>query len=366
MSVNTLTPPAFVETSPGLLVEQLVQLYQTVTGKTLYPAQIERLLVDFLAYRESLVRQAIQRSAEQNLVDFANGDRLEALGRLVGVNGRLPAVAASTTWTITLQTVDTVATTFAKGFRAAAQNGSIWQTTADVVIPAGQLSAAVMAQALVPGDVGNGIPSGSSFSPLSGTATITSASISSGGSDAETDDQLRGRILLAPFGFSVAGSEGAYKFHAMSAHSSIIDVAVLNLGSGMVGVYPLCDDGLPSTAVKNAVTDALSAETVRPLCDIVDVSDPTRVAYTLEANVTTYASALTDKVLDAVNAAALAYCKDRAAGLGRDLVGSQAIKALSVEGVYSVQLLNWTDRVLASNAWADGTVSIHFSGSQNG
>ena len=254
------------------------------------------------------------------------------------------------------------------GFQAMSPSGTAWATVADALIPAGQLSVNVDASAAVPGAADNGFAVGSVFSPLVGNLSISAVTASEGGADAETDDQLRARILLAPFGFSVAGSSGAYRFHALGAHPSIVDVAVANIGPGMVGVYPLTVTGLPSTEVKDAVTAALSDETVRPLCDAVTVSDPTLVLFALEVNLTTFDTADNAVVLANVQDMARSYVKDRAAGLGRDLIGSQVIKLLSLDGVYKVELVGWADRVLAPNEWADGTTipTIHLIGSAHG
>jgi phage-related baseplate assembly protein len=90
------------------------------------------------------------------------------------------------------------------------------------------------------------------------------------------------------------------------------------------------------------------------------------VIYTLEANLTTYATADAAAVLLAAQAAADAYVADRRAGLGRDLISSQVIKALSVEGVYKVALVGWVDREVSSSEWADGSVTLHLSGTANG
>lgn len=361
-----LTPPTFLVTHPDALVSAMVAAFEATTGKILYPAQVERLLIDIMAYRESLVRQEIQHAAEQNLVDFATGDRLEALARLVRVASRQPATKASCAWTITLPSALAVDSIFPTGWQAVSPSGEAWETTEDLVIPAGQLSGSTQAQALVSGATQNGLPIGSAFSPLSGTATVVSSSATGGGSEAETDDQLRARTLLAPFGFSVAGSAQAYAYYALGASPSIIDVAVTNLAPGSVGVYPLTASGIPSQGVLDAVAAALSPDSVRPMCDAVVVSAPTRVPFILEANITIYATADMVSTQALTQASGLSYLAERRAGLGRDLVASQALKALGVDGVYKVELVNWVDRVLAPSEWADGSLLLHMVGSTNG
>jgi phage-related baseplate assembly protein len=359
-------PPAFLETAPAVIADEMVAAFEATTGRTLYPAQVERLLIDVMAYRESLVRQGIQNAAEQNLVDFADGGHLEALGRLLGVSSRLVATSSGCTWRIALAQAAAADTPFAAGWTAMAPDGAAWALGASAVIPAGQLYVDAEAKALVSGALQNGLPIGTVFTPLEGSATVTSRTVTGGGAEAEDDDQLRGRVLNAPFGFSVAGSAGAYRFHALSAHPSLVDVAVANLGPGTVGVYPLTKTGLPSQDILDAVAAALNAETVRPMNDAVVVAAPTRVAFTVEAHLTLYASFDGPTVMAAAEASLETYLQGRRAGLGRDLISSQVVRALSVDGVYKVELVGWVDRVLGPSEWAEGTAVVSQVGIANG
>ena len=74
---------------PQAVTAEIIAAYEAATGKTLYPAQIERLLIDLIAYRETLLRAAINDAARQNLVRFARAPMLDYLGEMVGV-ARLP------------------------------------------------------------------------------------------------------------------------------------------------------------------------------------------------------------------------------------------------------------------------------------
>lgn len=78
-----------IPNDPQAITAEIVSQYETATGKTLYPAQVERLLIDLIAYRETLLRAAINDAARQNLVRFARAPMLDYLGELVGV-ARLP------------------------------------------------------------------------------------------------------------------------------------------------------------------------------------------------------------------------------------------------------------------------------------
>lgn len=64
----TLPTPAFVADAdgldPNLILSDMIAAFQAAAGRTLYPAQVERLLINLYAYRESLVRNAIQYAGE--------------------------------------------------------------------------------------------------------------------------------------------------------------------------------------------------------------------------------------------------------------------------------------------------------------
>lgn len=101
-----LTEPDFIERDADKITAEMIAQYEAATGKTLYPAQAERLLIDLWAYREMLVRVAAQEAAKQNLVAFAREPMIDYLGELVGVY-RLAAQPATTTLQFLLMRVDT-------------------------------------------------------------------------------------------------------------------------------------------------------------------------------------------------------------------------------------------------------------------
>ncbi|TCP13771.1 phage-related baseplate assembly protein [Crenobacter luteus] len=89
----------------------------------------------------------------------------------------------------------------------------------------------------------------------------------------ESDERLRHRCQLALEGLSVAGSRGAYLFHTLSASADVLHARVVSPEDGLVRVYLLDrrGTGVPDQALLDTVREALSAETVRPLCDTVEV-----------------------------------------------------------------------------------------------
>jgi phage-related baseplate assembly protein len=366
----TLTVPQFAQTDPAAITADLVSQYESLTGRTLYPAQYERLFISLLAYLTVLNRNALQQACLQQLVLYATGTALDHRG-LEMDTPRLGALPALTTLRFTLPAGLVSDTLIPAGTQVQTKDArAIFATALALVIPRGAVTGDVAAQCQTPGSAGNGYQPGDVCNPMdllpaiSGVLNITETS---GGTDPEDDEHYRQRILEAPSRFSVAGPAGAYRALAFATHPDILDVTVEEARPGVVAVYVLLASGLPSADLLAQIQSALSQETVRPLCDTVEVLPPVQAPFAIQANLTILASADATTTLAAAQAAAEAYRQDRQAGLGRDLVDSQLIKILSVDGVYQVQLSGWTNQVLGPSQWACCTgISLTITGVADG
>ncbi len=328
-----LLKPNFIDTDANTIVQELVAWYETETGKTLQPAQVERLLINAFAYREALIRNQINEAARQNLVDFSVAPVLDYLGALVGVT-RLPESPANCQVDFLLVNGHG-SVVIPEGTRVATSDGKyIFATQEDVQVSSTVNTVNIFCVAETPGAGANGYIIGAVntiIDPLPFLSSVANTNETSGGGDSETDEQLRVRIKLAPEAFSSAGSEGAYKFHALSADPSIIDVAVTNPVPGVVNIYPLVEGGISTpTPIINAVAAICSGEKVRPLTDTVQVISPTPVSYSIVVNVTVLPSADNQSVTDAITAALTDYANTRKNTLGKDVMRSQ-IQALCLK-----------------------------------
>ncbi|WP_420064078.1 baseplate assembly protein [Pectobacterium colocasium] len=337
------TEPVFIERDAAKITAELIAKYEADSGKTLYPAQAERLLIDLMAYREMLVRSAIQDAAKQNLVRYARAPMLDYLGELVGTY-RLAALAGQTTLQFSVESALLTDTLIPAGTRVSASDSVLFATDSDVIMKAGTLSATVAATCTQAGLVGNNWQP-AQISTLVDEIddidfTVRNLTASVGGSDEETDDRLRERIQLAPESFSTAGSKLAYRYHALSAHPDIVDVAVVRAEPGTVHLYPLLSTGLPDDSVLAQVISVCSDEKVRPLTDTVAAKSPVPVEYSLHARLTLKRDVQALPVKQAAQQAALAWTERRRATLGQDIVPSQINAALLLDGVYSVELLS--------------------------
>jgi phage-related baseplate assembly protein len=92
----------------------------------------------------------------------------------------------------------------------------------------------------------------------------------------EDDETARQRTALAPESWAVAGPEGAYLFHALSASGDVLDVAVYSEDEGVtlaprirMVVLSRLGDGTASPALIETVRASLSRGSIRPLGDLV-------------------------------------------------------------------------------------------------
>lgn len=155
----------------------------------------------------------------------------------------------------------------------------------------------------------------------------------------ESDDDFRRRLVLAPEGFSVAGPEGAYIFHTLSADSDVLDASATSPAPGEVVVTVLSrtGDGTPSPAVLAAVAARLSSGDVRPLTDQVTVQSADVVDFSITAAITFFTGPDSALVLAESQSRLTSWLAD-ARRLGRDITRSGIIAALHAEGAQNVIL----------------------------
>lgn len=155
----------------------------------------------------------------------------------------------------------------------------------------------------------------------------------------ESNDSLRRRVQLSFEGFSTAGPEGAYLFHALGSDARVLDADARSPvpGQVIVAVLSSVGDGVAPSDLLAAVNATLSDEDVRPLTDQVLVESAVIVNYAITAQLKLYPGPDATVVLNAANASAAAYAETNHR-LGRDVTLSGLYAALHQEGVQNVVL----------------------------
>lgn len=156
----------------------------------------------------------------------------------------------------------------------------------------------------------------------------------------ESDDNLRGRVQLAPEGQSTAGPSGAYEFHGLSASGQVKDISVVSPAATQITITVLSTvgNGVPDQAVLDFVSAALADDRkVRPLTDQVTVQAATVYSYTVDATLDVYRSFDSATIVAAAEDAVAVYV-DENHRLGRAITDSGLKQALHRPGVHSVTL----------------------------
>ncbi len=157
--------------------------------------------------------------------------------------------------------------------------------------------------------------------------------------EVESDESLRRRAQLAIESATVAGSRGAYEFHALGASADVADVAVDSPMPGEVRVVVLSRSGTgePSALTLAAVQSALSAEEVRPLCDYVSVEGAWVTPFAVQAKLIIQPGPAPSTVAQQARAALEAYLQ-RPQRIGASVPLSAIYAALHQPGVARVEL----------------------------
>ena len=179
---------------------------------------------------------------------------------------------------------------------------------------------------------------------------------SDSGSDEATDDEFYELMRASMDAYSTAGPQGGYVYIAKRVSTEIADVVANSPVAGTVDLYVLMDDGtIAQTEVKNAVLAACSADTVRPLTDLVSVKDPETVEYDISFTyyIPSDASVSSAEIEAAVDAAVKQYVAWQCGKLGRDINPSYLIGLLMQTGIKRVDLTSPTFTVLKDGSNKD-------------
>lgn len=236
--------PRLFTTDAQAWKQRLVTWFESATGRTLYPMQVEMLLIETLAYAMSVLGEEGQMVAEQHLVALADIAGLERLGPNRSTP-RLPEAKARTTMRFSIDAPRSETVFVPQGARISAGGQVVFATLSPAVITIGSTTASVTAEAETAGISGNGFLAGQINVMLDPVAGVSAANLteSSGGADIEAAELYRLRLANAFERISTGGSFAWYRETAIGASSAIVDVAVIRPQPCYVDIYPLTLSG---------------------------------------------------------------------------------------------------------------------------
>ena len=340
--------PAFIERDPEVILSESKAQLEAILGRELQAAQVEQLMLQFIAYREVLLRNQFNAGMSQMLYQFSQAPVLDYIAGLVAVE-RLPAASAGSTVRFTL-VAGHGNVLLPEGTRVATSDSEvIFFVTDDYIISPSINTIDLPVLAEIPGKSGNGYAPGTVnkiLDPLAFVSTVSNLDTTGGGSDEETDEQLRERIRLAPSQYSSAGSRASYLFYAKSANPLIKDVSVTSPIPGVVLIVPLTDENEMPEQVITDIYNTCNAENVRPLTDTVIVSAPEKQDYDMEVNLVLFTDADATGVQNQITEALNQYAQENRKKLGRDIVRSHINKICRIDSVYDVDVVSPASNVV--------------------
>lgn len=335
-----LAPVNFLETDAETIRSQIITGFEKASGDTLAAGDPRRLFLLSIADVIIQQRTAINLAAQQNLLSYAQGNYLDALGQLLAVE-RMAESKAVTTLEFTLSQALGSVYTIPAGTQVT--NGVVtFETDEDLLISIGETTGEVSASCTVAGPVGNDYLAGqinTIVTPMTFVSGAQNTTITTGGADAESDPDFADRIRLAPNSFSVAGPEKAYVYHAKSVSPAIIDVKVDSPTPGEVDVYVLLTDGtLPTEDTLEQIEAHLSDEDIRPLTDYVVVKAPTASNYEIELHywISQEDSSKAAQIQADVEAAVEQYRLWQQTKIGRDITPGKLLQLVFAAGASRV------------------------------
>ena len=287
----------FLETDTETIISSMIALYeemQRAAGRDNYkvrPGSPERVFISWMAAIIVQQRTLINETAKMNVPRYAakseNEDYLDSLAEIFKDTARLPASPASAIFRFHISEPQQQSTIIPAGTRISFDGVIIFATSEVLEIRAGETSGEVEAVCTQPGTVGNGLVAGQVkevvdlFDHYQKAENITTTS---GGAEKEDNESYYERMRDSMESFSTAGPINGYIYWTKTVSPAVLDVAVTSPEACYVDVRVILRDGQEATeAVLKEIEEALNASDIRPLTDIVTVSAPETVDFSIDA-----------------------------------------------------------------------------------
>lgn len=172
-------------------------------------------------------------------------------------------------------------------------------------------------------------------------SAVSNQTVTSGGTDLESDESLAERTYMAPSSYSVAGPEDAYVYWTKTYNPEIGSVRPTSPSPCLVDVYILMEDGsIPNQEVIEGLQEYLMDGNIRPLTDLVTVKVPTVKSFTVD--ITYYInrsdSAAAATIQQEVGKAVAEYITWQTTEIGKDINPSELIKRVVAAGAKRVNV----------------------------
>lgn len=312
--------------------------YKELTGSEviLGLADPNRIILYACALQHYQALQYIDKAGKMGLLKYSYGDFLEMLGSFKKVT-RNQATAAITIIKFQLASTRESEIIIPKGTQIT--NGVLYFETDEYVeIPAGVISIEVSATCTIKGTIGNDILPGeikTLSNPIAYIENVENITITSGGSEIESDESYSERIYLSPASYSVAGPDDAYEYWIKTFNSDITDVKVTSPKPGVVDIRFILNDGdIPEQSVIDDITEKIKDKEIRPLTDYVQIAAPKKEEYSIDLKyyINTSQKNMAVTIQSEVNKAIDKYNKWQQSKMGRDINPDKLVSYIEQAG----------------------------------
>ena len=357
MQIGNLPQLTFADANIDEMLENAKTIAEKILGREVRRADPLMLFLKSMIAVIAQYNLLLDELAKMNLLAYSKGKALEHLGALVGVE-RLAATKATCSCKVCLSDIISHAVTIQKGTRVHSGDDIYFSLDEDLIFLSGETELEGKFSCSIEGEVGNGYKVGELnkiVDPQAFLLSIENITISDGGSDIESDDNLRERIRIAPESFSTAGPSGAYEFFVKKASDLITDVEIVSEKPGEVDIYFLqSNSDLPTQEVIDKVYETLSDRTVRPLTDKVIIKNPVQVDYEIDLRYFISRSDAANQlsIQKKVEAAIEEFILWQRSELGRDLNDSRLIEMIRQAGAKRVEIISPAFQIISENSVA--------------
>lgn len=378
----------FIDINPETIFNDVLNTVETELGEKLYDGDERKLFIQSLMPIVVGIANKINDTANQNLLENARDEKLEAIAKGWHSTSRLQATYSFCNGKAKLSTVQNQDITIKAGTKVTPDGIAMFKVRDEVVIPTGSLECDIVLIAASTGEKYNGFEVGKInyiVDPVAYVSEIYNIEISKSGSDIEDDKSYRERARLAMESKSTAGPEGAYEYFAYSADNSISGVKVTSPTPGVIKILIVVDDGeIPSQEILDKVYAKCSPKDVRPLSDKVETGTPTVNNYNIEltyyldknftANEGKWRKAIEGDNLDFSDGAIRDFIKWQQSEIGKSInpdelkyqiqnAAAYEVDSRKISGVRRIEVISPIHQVIGENEIAKvGNIIVNYGG----
>lgn len=331
------------------------------------------ILFQIYSFISSLNVATAQSFALSAFIEQAIGDDLTSLAKDRGVT-RIVSTPSSTTLTFSRIIPDYINSytipVSSQVTTVPDENGDyyVFQTLSSVTLPASSLTVTVTGESILGGIIYN-VPSGTItnfLSPINGIDEVTNTD-AVGGTDTETDDELRTRIRLELNNNSAKNTISGYEnsLLALGCKSAYVYSASASMPNYITAVVtsPSTVDTIPTGGELSNWNTLINGDSYRAVCDNITVVAPTTITITVSGAITAYETGVdTATVLAGVKSSIIAYINALSPGETLYLTDLQAVMH-GYTGVVDFVIYDPTSNTITTNTQKvvanTGTVTIN-------